>query len=131
MIVLAALVLFCGAIGLLSLQLSPTAGHVPAVVALLTLMPVLLQARLDFLGRGVARYEPADTALLSYLLLPVLLYLAGFFVALPLYAGWCLRSRPVFAVVSTALVLVMLVLLHQHIAVYSGLVWGLMASAAV
>lgn len=131
MIVLAALVLFCGAIGLSSLQLSPTAGHVPAAVAVLTLLPILLQARLDFLGRGAARHKSGDTAPMSFLLLPVLLYLAGFFVALPLYAGWCLRIRPGFALISMALVLAMLVLLHQHVAVYSGLVWDLMASAAV
>lgn len=131
MIVLMALVVFCGTMGFCSLQLSPAAGRVPAIVALMTLVPILLQARAEYHGRGLVEAESKETVPLFYLLLLGSLYVAGFFITLPLYAGWCFRSRPVFAGFSIVLVLVMLMLLDQHAAVYSGLMWGLMASAAV
>lgn len=104
-------------------QLSPAAGRLPATVAALTLIPLLLQFRLDRQSPRAPRAAPAAMGVLTLLILLALLFLTGFFVALPLYIGWCYRRRPGAALGAMCLTLALLALLHQQVELYGGVLW--------
>lgn len=121
MIISAALAAFCLLLAALSWQLSPTAGQLPAVVALLTAVPALLQLRLD--SRKPTPAPAASPSWLSCLALLGGLYLTGFWIALPLYAAWSWHDRPRTAAFATAFVWTALALLHTRFDLYPGILW--------
>lgn len=122
MIVPALLALFCLLITASSFGLSATAGWLPFVVALLTLAPVLAQLYLEW--RSPRTAEPGSALdCRGCLLLLGALYLAGFLVALPLFAAWSWRQRPAVAAGATAAVLGSLLLLGLQVELYPGVLW--------
>jgi len=132
--VTAALALFCVALCVLASQLSSTAGRLPMIVALLTLVPVALQFRRD-LRRPPASPNPnasrERSATLSLLALLVVLYLAGFLVALPAFAAFHWRSRLGAAVAAAAIVFGVLYFgfgMLLHLDLYEGAPWNWWAS---
>jgi hypothetical protein len=125
MIVSLALAAFCLLFCLLAFQLSATAGRLPALIAVLTLVPVLLQIRLDFQAPVSSTGElAAPPGWVGVLLLLGALYLVGFIVALPLYAAWSWRHRPIVAAAWMAGVLAGLWLLQQRVELFPGVLFA-------
>jgi hypothetical protein len=131
--VTAALALFCVALCLLASQLSGAAGRLPLLVALLTLVPVALQFRRDLQRAPAAPNANASrerSATFLLLALLVVLYLAGFLVALPAFAAFHWRSRPGAAVAAAAIVFGFLYFGFGllHVDLYEGAAWNWWAS---
>jgi hypothetical protein len=122
MIIATLLALFCLVIAAASLGLSPTAGRLPALVAVLTLAPVLVQLYSEWRSpRSSSDASALDCR--GCLLLLGSLYLAGFLISLPLFAAWSWRKQPVVAAGATAAVFAALLLLGLQLELYPGVLW--------
>jgi hypothetical protein len=110
----ALLATLCLAIAASAINLSATAGRLPLVVALLTLIPVVIEARQS----AHKPFVPPPWRQFAGLIAG--LWLIGFQIAVPLYAAWCWRENPRSAAVAAVITTLALWLIGQQVELFAG-----------